>query len=260
MPAPSRLAFLLLALAAVAESADAQDFSFIPGTARYRITAEQKISQEMMGQKQEASVNTTELTSVILSQKAKDTLQFTITFDSIGITTGGAAPPMDVSNLKGSTVMGAMSSRGKVYDLKASIVSATAPQIAESFRHFFVMMPKNVKAGQAWTDTTESKTSTQGMDITTTVIVNSALVGDTTYAGQKAWKIQRSSTIKLAGTGNGAMLSGGGTGSGTYYVSPRGLYFGGTSTQESNATVTVASQGLMIPIVNHGSFKVELIQ
>ncbi|MDQ6887035.1 MAG: hypothetical protein M3068_07030 [Gemmatimonadota bacterium] len=253
-------ALLLLALAAGTESAAAQDFSFIPGTARYRITAEQKISQEMMGQKQEASVNTTEMTSVILSQKTKDTLQFTITFDSIGMTTGGAAPPMDVSNLKGSSVVGTMSTRGKIYDLKASVTSATAPQITESFRHFFVMMPKSVKAGQSWTDTTESKTSAQGMDITTTVVVNSTLVGDTTYGGQKAWKIQRNSTVKLAGAGNGATLDGLGTGSGMYYVGPHGVYFGGSSTQESNATVTVASQGLLIPIVTHGSYKVEMIK
>jgi hypothetical protein len=71
--------------------------------------------------------------------------------------------------------------------------------------------------------------------VSTQRIVMSKVTGDTTYAGQRAWRIERTGSIALSGQGTegGKVLrvAGDGTIRGVQYVSVTGVYLGSKVTQ-----------------------------
>ena len=71
--------------------------------------------------------------------------------------------------------------------------------------------------------------------VSTQKIVNSKVTGDTTVAGQHAWRVERSGSIELHGQGSegGKVLrvSGDGTIRGVQYIGVGGVYLGSKVTQ-----------------------------
>lgn len=259
--------FALFALVAGAfqSSLSAQGaFSYAPGKNTYRHTEVRKTSQEVMGQKQDIDITTLERVSLAIAPKTGDSLAFVFTVDSASMTASMPQAQRDLSKLVGTTVTGVMSKRGKAYTAVSSLTDAEGQNMAEGLKHFLVTFPENPKVGSTWVDTVTVKPVVEGLDITTVVIVTSKILGDTTIAGEKAWRVEQNATLTTTGSGNqggqALVFDGTGTTSGMAYVSAKGVYMGSSSTQNQAMTITIPGAGMTIPMTTAVTSKVELVK
>ncbi len=243
----SALATLLIPLPIGAQGAG---MSYAPGASQYRVHSVLKQTRDVMGQTQEDEITTTQLVSVEIERGVRDTMHLHIVLDSVHVQ---AEQPTDMSRFVGVRVSGTMSPRGKVYEL------APPPELADdqefqtivlSLRSFLVGLPPSTRAGTAWSDTTDTNVGTEQMDMVRRVITQSTLTGDTSYAGQRAHRIQQQIEVALSGTANAdgytVVMAGSGTGSATYFVSNSGVYLGARSDQQTLLELSVGEMKLPI--------------
>lgn len=245
---------LLPALAAVllAPPAAAQTgaMSYAPGASQYRVHSVLKQTRDVMGQTQEDEITTTQLVSVQIERGVRDTMQLHIVLDSVQVE---AAQEADMSRFVGVRVSGTMSPRGRVYELTPPAELANDQElqtIVLSLRSFLVALPPSTRAGTRWSDTTDANIETEQMDMVRRVITQSTLSGDTSYAGQRAHRIQQQIDVSMSGTANAdgftVLMSGTGTGSATYFVSSGGVYLGARSDQQTTLELSVGEMKLPI--------------
>lgn len=253
---------LLAATTLGAGAAGAQTFEYAPGAARYKIVSQQKMTQEAMGQKQDIDVNGEQVISVNVDRKTKDTLSLAVSLDSITMT-NSMMGAMDVSKAKGTKVSSLISPLGIVYS-SAVPDSGPAAEVASGLARVLPRMIAGVKPGATWTDTVTTKQKNGGLDIERTTIGTSKVVGDTTIDGEKAFKIERTNTSKMSGTGSaqGQPISfeGTGTGSGTFFVTPKGLFVGSDSKDDVKAKITMIATGMEIGMTMANTSKVNRIK
>ena len=95
-------------------------------------------------------------------------------------------------------------------------------------------------------------------------ITTSRVAGDTTFQGQKAWRVERSSVLSLQGTqsqaGQELKVEGNGTGNGTYYLGADGKYLGSSATQRMNMRITLPATGQTVPVTQAVTSTVEMIR
>src|SRR5262249_14251869 len=117
--------------------------------------------------------------------------------------------------------------------------------------------------GKAVTDTTSSRQTDGGSDLTERTVTTTTILGDTTYAGQRAWRIRRDTEVQVAGTlmqeGQALQESGGGTGTGTFYVTERGVYLG-SKTQSATTTTLTLPAGTTIASALNATSSVPLVK
>lgn len=260
-----RVATLLL-FAATTLGAQESKLWYTPGTVRYRISTSSTTAQEMQGQKQEFSASSEQRVSVTIGKAKGDSLPLSIVLDSITQTTNAPMAP-DVSKLIGMHLEGVMSPQGRVYtaSVKAADGTEAIAQQTEALKRFLPRLPATIRTGVTWTDTVEAKMPmSNGVELSRSAIVNYAVLGDTTIAGQKVWKISMESKAKVAGKGSqgGAdfTIDGGATGHGMTYVAPDGWFVGMDASEQQELAVTVAAVGMIIPVTTSSTTKVERIR
>ncbi|HEY9516851.1 MAG TPA: hypothetical protein VIQ74_14330 [Gemmatimonadaceae bacterium] len=260
-------AFLLCAplLGAGALAAQSGPIRYAPGSHRYRVTSTVTYVQEAHGRKAKVDIDTHQQVTIKVAAHGRDTLDYEITLDSITVSSKPAIPLPDVTDYVGLSVKGAMSTGGKVFSLTPSIDSAGNPavqQFVEGLRHFLVAFPANAKVGSSWADTITAAASPNGQAVDSRTITTSRVAGDTAYAGQKAWRVERSIGTAIKGTvdqgGQPFPVEGNGTGSASFYVSQSGVYLGSTMSQKMTITST-APDGTPQPITQTAVSKTELI-
>jgi hypothetical protein len=238
---------LILASALGASAAQAQ-FSYAPGTQKYRVSSNQKISVEAMGQKNEMETGSQQVVTVTLAPQTKDTLSLALTLDSITVTQLIPGMP-DPSGMKGAKATALLSPAGKVYSTKAPEGVPGAEQLGEMAR-FLPSIRGGLAVGATWTDTSSRKQNTGGVDVELTAVTTSKVVGEETVDGEKTWKIERTGTTKLAGSGNaqGQPISLEGTiaSTGFVFVSPKGLYVKSESKDDIKQKITLVANGMEI--------------
>ena len=110
----------------------------------------------------------------------------------------------------------------------------------------------NKKVGESWVDTVKVTGNRGGLDVNTTIIVTSTYAGDTSYAGEKSWRIQRNLVFTVSGAGAqqgmALVIEGTGTGERTDYITSKGVYMGSALTQTSKSTVSLPADGMTIPM------------
>ena len=88
------------------------------------------------------------------------------------------------------------------------------------------------------------------------------MIGDTTIAGQLAWRVHRTSTLVISGTQSQKdqqiTMDGTGTGEAMYYIGANGVYLGSTSTQSMKETVKAA--GIVIPVTQTATSTVTIMK
>ncbi len=244
MRVPSRsllpVATLLLpvfALLAPPLSAQGGGMVYAPGTSQYRVTSQLNQTSEMMGEAQERQVTTMQFVTVEIERGSPDTLRVHIVIDSARVE---PAMPSGVERLVGVRLSGTMSTRGRIYDLQPPAELSDEAEIQSvvlSMRNFLVGLPPSTSPGAAWTDTTDSAVETTDLDMVRRVIARSTLAGDTSFAGQRAQRIEQNVDVSMSGTASGqgqtVLISGVGTGAATYYVTSSGIYLGSRSEQET---------------------------
>ena len=90
------------------------------------------------------------------------------------------------------------------------------------------------------------------------------VLGDTTIAGEKAFRVERASTVKAAGSGtaqgNPISLESATTSNGVFFLSPRGVYLGGRQNDDINVKITILAQGAEINIKQQAQSKIDAIK
>jgi hypothetical protein len=254
----------LLSMAVIATPAVAQTAlgPYAPASARYRITASTKTSQNMMGQVQEFETSASQLLSLSVA-KAGDALTLTMTLDSATITTTSPEPAPDLSEAIGMKFTGSMAVDGKVASSEVTDKTGAPSKspLAGNLRSILPRLKLGATSGATWVDSSTIVTKQNDAEVTAATAVTFTLAGDTTVAGVKAWKIVGASAGKLSGTGNRMgtdyTLTGDVKGISTSLVSMTGMLLGVTVDSDTNLTATVESAGMTIPIVQKTTTKIE---
>ena len=241
---------------------------YSPSVQRYRLHTTVERTQEQNGQKTSGVITNEQQVTMSLQAPGakgtltdKDTLQFVVTLDSVNLSSNLAAQLPDV----GVKVSGVMLPSGKVLSFNSDTKPADGvdrADIVASMAHFLLTLPTTAGANTTWTDTTAQNLSKDGTTIKTSTITVSKVVGDTTVAGQPAWRVHRASTLVIAGTqaqsNQQISMDGTGTGEAMYYIGTNGVYLGSTSTQTMNETVKAA--GIVIPVTQTAKSVVTIIK
>lgn len=263
---PSTTACLSIAVmglaGAAALPAQGGGIAYAPGAHHYRVTSTITSTQDAGGQKAQVQIGTQNNVTLEVSPYKADTLHFAITLDSSTISSKPDLPLPDFRQYFGLNVQGAMSPGGQVFSAASSADSAGDPnaqRFVEGLSHFLLALPKGATVGTSWADTI-STPGGDGQVVESRTITTSRVLGDTMYAGVKAWRIQQTSGTTLKGTvdqqGRKIPVNGQGTGTTMYYVSRAGVYLGSTMSQ----TVTIkAADGTATPMTQAGVSKTELI-
>ncbi|MDB4909939.1 MAG: hypothetical protein JWO39_762 [Gemmatimonadetes bacterium] len=245
---------------------------YTPSVQRYRLHSTVERSQEQNGQKTSGVITNEQQVTVALKAPGskgtltdKDTLHFDVTLDSVNMSSNLAVQLPDVQVMQGTKVSGVMLPSGKVLsfgsDTKATD-GVDRESIVASMAHFLLTLPATAGAGAKWTDTATTNFSKDGNTLKTSTITMSQVLGDTAIAGQKAWRVHRTSTLIISGTQAQAnqqiTMDGSGTGEAMYYIGTNGVYLGSTSTQSMKETVKAA--GIVIPVVQTATSTVTIIK
>jgi hypothetical protein len=252
---------LIIAPSATAQSAS---FSYAPGASQYRVQSTTKIVQELNGQSNQGEVNTRHVLTLDIGRKAKDTLALTYTWDSASVSTSPGIPAPDLSRIGGTKAAGFASATGKMYSFRPGTAAEGMPDMAEFELFLPVVAAANKKVGDSWVDTLTVKGNRGGIDVNTTLIVTSKLAGDTTYAGEKSWRIQRNLVFTLSGAGEqqgtALVIEGTGTGERTDYITSKGTYLGSALIQTSKSVVSLPANGMTIPMTTTVTSTVERVK
>jgi hypothetical protein len=104
----------------------------------------------------------------------------------------------------------------------------------------------------------------QGMDVDRTIISNYTVEGDTTIAGEKAFKVARVTTAKAVGSGNSqgtpVSLESSSTSNGAFFLSARGEFLGGSSTDDVDLTLKILAQGAEISMKQNAHTTIEPVR
>ncbi len=249
-----------IAIAAVAILAatplHAQRFEYAPGTSQYRLSAVNKLTQEAQGQKIEQEVTSEQKLTVVLGRQSRDTLTFAMTLDSAKVQTSAGVSP-DLSAVIGLRVTGALSPIGVVYAAKGpeGPGSEMTGAIADEMSRFLPRLRPTLSAGTTWTDTIAGKVNQMGVSLNRTMITTSRVVGDTTYDGQRAWRIDRTTKISFAGSGSSEgqplTMEGSSRGTDNLFIAHDGTYLGGLLSNAATIKVTLVANGMEIGLTQN---------
>jgi len=264
----ARLALLPLALLLVAPLVAAplraQGVEYSAGTTKYHLSTTTKGSQTSPMGNQDFQMELQQQLTVNVAKQAKDTLVATVTLDSLTVT-GAPAAAGSLTRLIGSKFVTLISPTGKLYSSKAPEgADPMLAQMNESASRFLPIYRRDMKAGMAWADTTSGKVTQQGMEVDRTTIANYKVLGDTTIAGEKAFRVERASTVKAAGSGmaqgNPISLESATSSNGVFFLSPKGVYLGGRQNDDINVKITILAQGAEINIKQQAQSKIDAIK
>jgi hypothetical protein len=245
---------------------------YSPSVQRYRLHSTVERTQEQNGQKTSGVItNEQQVTLSLQGPRAggtltdKDTLRFAVTLDSVNMSSNLAVQLPDVGVMQGTKVSGVMLPSGKVLNFTSDTKSTDGvdrESIVSSMAHFLLTLPATAAANTTWTDTATQNFSKDGTTMKTSTITVSKVIGDTTVAGQPAWRVHRTSTLLIAGTqaqsNQQISMDGTGTGEAMYYIGTNGVYLGSTSTQTMKETVKAA--GIVIPVTQTATSVVTIIK
>jgi hypothetical protein len=245
---------------------------YTPSVQRYRLHSTVERSQEQNGKKSSGVITNEQQVTVALQAPGSkgtltdtDTLHFAVTLDSINMSSNLAVQLPNIQVMQGTKVSGAMLPSGKVLSFNSDTKSTDGvdrESIVSSMAHFLLTLPATASANTTWTDTASQDFSKDGTSMKTSTITVSQVIGDTSVAGQPAWRVHRTSTLVIAGTQTQAnqliSMDGTGTGEAMYYIGTNGVYLGSTSTQTMKETVKAA--GIVIPVTQTATSVVTIIK
>ena len=257
----SKIAAVVLSALAVTSTLEAQGSGpgYAPGSHRYRIVREARSTQEVMGTTQAGTVTTREEFTLELADAGRDTLRFGFTIDSAS-RQSDLPGPGEAPLPKGRRITGRVAARGNFHAFDAD--GSNPDDIPPGYRSFLPILPAvPLAAGVAWTDTIRTPFTQAGIQGMTQTIVASRVLGDTTIGGRRAWRVERTGTLSMSGTGNqdGAdlILAGGGSAAGFAWVGVDGVFLGGMSNQDLTLRVEVPAANLTIPIKQTATTRIE---
>jgi len=137
-------------------------------------------------------------------------------------------------------------------------------QVTESVSRFLPSYRRDMKEGMTWSDTVSGKVSQQGLEVDRTIVSNYKVIGDTAIGGEKAFRVERASTVKAAGSGSTQgtpiSLESATTSKAVFFMSPKGQYLGGRQNDDIAVKITILAQNAEITIKQLAESKIEAIK
>ena len=247
-PAPARPAQAVPAEPAVREPATLR---FVSGNSRYRVEQSTHVTQEVMGQVNEADLTARQLLSTVASDAA-GRLALAVTVDSIEVTgPTGADPSLAVA--RGRTFRLVLSPSGAVVSVEApDSANPVMQQFGAGLREFFPVLPVGrAEAGAAWTDTVSTSRSGEAT-VATQSVRQHRVVGWEDHEGVRALHLETTSTYTVSGSteaqGQAVELSGGGQSVRDAFVSAAGVFLGSVERDSALVNANVTAMGLNVPV------------
>jgi hypothetical protein len=260
------LATLVLGLVPSSLAA-AQGFEYAPGTAQYKVTQTTRVSQEMMGQKQDGQSSSLQLLTMTLTRPSKDTVLATYVIDSVHATTPMGTPAPSLDRYKGMKVEVKVAPTGSVvYSVKGPTETEVpnASSLVTALGGYLPRMRATLGRGMTWSDTVSGKLTQFGIELDRKIYSRAEVVKDTTIGGTPAWKVQRNDSTTIAGSGNSAngpmSMEGNSLGKTTFYVTSKGMLLGADGTENSKVRVVLSANGMEINLTTSAETKVEKVK
>jgi len=256
-------AALLFVAPLAAAPLHAQGVEYAAGTMRYRISTVNSGSQTSPMGSQDFHMDVNQLLTVNLARPVKDTVVVTVTLDSMDVV--GSPVKQDLTPILGSKFVTYISPTGKLYSTKAPEGGdPLLAQVSEAVARFLPAYRANLHSGMTWADTVTDQVNQQGMELNRTVAYTYKVLGDTTVAGAKAFKVSRLSKAKAAGSGTtqGQPISieSATTSDAVFLLSPKGVYLGGRQNDDIDVKITILSQGAEINVKQTATSKIQALQ
>lgn len=260
---PRLPAALLLLAPLLAAPLGAQGVEYAAGTTRYRLSTSTKGSQTSPMGNQDFQIDVGQQLTVNIAKQTKDTMVATVTLDSL--TMKGAQGAPDLTRLIGSKFVSYISPTGQLYSTTTAEGSdPMMAQVSEGVARFLPTYRRDMKAGMMWTDTTSGKVNQQGLAVDRTIISTYRVIGDSAIAGEKAFKVERASTVKAAGSGSTQgtpiSLESVTTSSAVFFLTPKGRYLGGRQNDDIVVKIMILAQGAEITIKQLAESRIEAIR
>src|SRR6476620_8367796 len=228
-----RVALLSAVMVLGALPVGAQEVEYAVGTTRYRVSTTTKGTQSTpMG-----------------NSGFELGMQQQLTLDSIALT--GTGDVAEVSALRGAKFVSLVSPTGRVYSTQGPAnENPLASQIAEGITRFLPAYRAHLKLGATWADTTAGKVNQQGMELDRTIVSSFTVEHDTLIGGVKAFKVARVTSVRAAGSGSTqgtpVSMESSGTSNGSFFVSTKGVFLGGSSNDDVDLKLKILAQGAEI--------------
>lgn len=243
-------AALAAALATGALPLGAQGFRYAPGTSTYDASVVTKMTREIAGQRMDSEITQHQRLTVAITDAPGDTLRIGVTIDTA--TVRSETGHENVAELIGLTVEGKISPVGEVYSsaLVGAELGPAGAVIATELAKILPRMRRDLRVGLAWTDTIAEQVDMLGLPIRRRTIMTSRVVGDTTVAGERAWRVDRQADVSFSGEGRlqgqQFTLSGSSTATGQIVVGRSGRYLGSTQTDSVRTQFTSSGNAFAI--------------
>ena len=219
-------------------------------TSRYRIETSAATVADLSGlgqgeQRTEFAVMA--MVSITLTDSAGGKVLHAV-LDSSSITPPvPGAPPGALEGEKGAMYHAWINPAGRTENFKA-MGDSTAPKggvvVMQVLRDFFPNVKPDIKAGDAWRDSTETKDNDAGTNSSTIRITEYSVGAQAPWAGASGHKVDTRSnfTVSIASEtpGGPQNVEGAGTGAASWYVTPAGVFLGGTSSTNAELTAMTA--------------------
>ncbi len=253
---------LLLAAPLIAAPLRAQGVEYSAGTTRYRLSTSTTGSQTSPMGSQDFKMEVKQQLTVNLARQAKDTMVATVTLDSLDIQSPQGK--QDMTSLLGSRFVTYISPTGKLYSSKPPEGNnPVLSQVTEGVSRFLPSYRKDIHAGMSWADTLNDKVNQQGLELNRTVVSSYKVLGDTSVAGEKAFKVARLSTVKAGGSGTTSgqaiAVESATTSNAIFLLTPKGKYLGGHQNDDINAKVTILAQNAEISVKQQATSTIEAL-
>jgi hypothetical protein len=237
-----------------------------PVTTKYRLdqTLTQVIDGTAMGKgKQSLSFSTSVFLTVTLADSAGGR-SMRVLIDSIRADSSAPIPPSVFDSARGAEYRGFISKAGKPSRLQPVSSGRAALQVQGLLVDFFPWVRAGIRVGEAWTDTSATTTGEGADSVTVQRITAYRAAANERRHARKAVRVTTDYTSNVSGTQpteNGpATVQGSGTGKGSYFVSPEGLYLGGDWQLESALKVSGSFVKEPLPIMISQTTKVSTLR
>jgi hypothetical protein len=258
-----RLAALAL-LMGLTSGADSPSYS--PGTYKYSLLTVIKRSQSVANTELSSTLTADQRMTLSLSAHGDDSLALQLTLTDYSVRSDLPTQLPDVSKMKGTVVMGTMSTAGRLASfshLSPTTGGADVLSLAQKMSRFLPVLAPESGEATTFTDTTDDKQHSQSGDLTERMITVTTLDGDTTFDGARAFRVRHTTSDLLDGTivqsGQTLPINSEGTGAGTFYVSERGVYLGARITSTSTSRIKLPD-GTIVTLTQDATSTVTLLK
>jgi hypothetical protein len=254
-------AAVLLAVAAALPAIVGGASRLPPLTARYRVdqTLNQEIDASASGAgKQSIHFTTTSYLSVRLTDSAGGKA-VRIVLDSMRGDSGAPIPASVMDSARGGEFRGFVERSGRPGRL-VTTGNAAAAQLQGLLSDFLPWVRPDFKVGETWADTSVATTGEGADTVTVRRVITYRAASNEGQGARRAVRIATTHSSQVSGTQptpqGSAKISGTGTGSGRYLVSPDGRYLGGQWEVTSSLQLSGAFAPQPVPITISQSTKV----